>query len=74
MNKQRSYSHKELAMLYFPDIQPKSASQRFTLWITRDEELLDELLKAGYSKKQHLYTPLQTDILFNHLGIPEGID
>ena len=67
----RVYGHTELARLYFPDILPKSASSQFTLWIRRDEELLSDLLKAGYKKDQRIYTPRQVAILRDHLGDPE---
>ena len=70
-NRRASYGHKELAMLFFPDIQPKSASATLKRWIQRDEELICELKKAGYSEGQRVYSPLQTSILFDHLGEPE---
>ena len=50
MQLNRVYGHTELALLYFPDILPKSASSQLALWINRDEELLSDLLKAGYKK------------------------
>lgn len=71
MDKDRIYGHAELAMLYFKNIQPKSASTQLSRWIRRDEELWEELLFAGYHKGQKVYTPLQTAILFDHLGDPE---
>lgn len=67
----RVYGHTELAMLYLPGILPKSASSQLALWINRDEDLLNDLLKAGYKKGQRMYTPRQVAILIDHLGEPE---
>ncbi len=50
MDKSKVWGHTQLAMLYFPGILPKSASAQLSLWIKRDEELLDDLTKAGYRK------------------------
>ena len=71
IDKSRIYGHTELAMLYFRDIQPKSASTQLTRWINRDIELYEELLLAGDRKGQRLYTPLQLSILIDHLGDPD---
>lgn len=71
MNKNRVYGHTELAMLYFPGILPKSASSQLAKWIRRDEELLGELISAGYLKGQRIYTPRQVSIIVDHLGEPE---
>lgn len=71
MRKNKICGHQELALCYFPDITPKSASQQLTRWITRDEELLSALTKAGYKRGQRMFTPLQMDILMEHLGEPD---
>lgn len=71
MDKDRIYGHAELALLYFKNIQPKSASTQLARWIRRDEELWEELLLAGYRKGQKVFTPLQVTILVDHLGDPE---
>ena len=71
MDKYRVWGHTQLAMLYFPGIQPKSASSQLSQWIRRDEDLLADLLKAGYKKGQRMYTPRQVAILVDNLGEPE---
>jgi hypothetical protein len=71
-NKKTSYSHQELAMLYFPDILPDSASRQLSRRILKDDELYAELLNAGYKHRQHTYSPLQAAILFDHFGNPEA--
>jgi hypothetical protein len=70
-NKKSSYTHKELAMLYFPGVLPESASRQLSRRIVKDDELYAELLDAGYKHRQHMYSPLQTAILFDHFGNPE---
>ena len=47
MDKSKVWGHTELARLYFPGILLKSASAQLSLWIRRDEELLEDLKKAG---------------------------
>jgi hypothetical protein len=71
-NKKSSYTHKELAMLYFPDVLPDSASRQLSRRILKDDELYAQLLDAGYTRRQRIYSPLQTAILFDHLGNPEA--
>ncbi|MDR2968357.1 MAG: DUF4248 domain-containing protein [Tannerellaceae bacterium] len=68
--KRPACSHKELAMAYFPDQAPSSASRRLTAWITRDEELMNALQPTGYFRGQRIYTPRQLEVLFEHLGEP----
>ena len=44
----RSYGFKELAVLYFPNIAPASASIRLKQWIKDDVELLGSLEETNY--------------------------
>ncbi|RHJ82342.1 DUF4248 domain-containing protein [Parabacteroides sp. AM08-6] len=74
MNKNRVWGHTELAVLYFPYMQIKSASTRLGVMIKRDEELLADLKRAGYFKGQRTFTPRQVHILLDHLGDPENWD
>lgn len=68
-----TFSHQELAVMYFPDVRPESASSMLSRWINRDPELLDELRRMGYRKHQRTFTPRQVNILFDHLGDPKTI-
>jgi len=70
-NKKTNYTHQEVAVRYFPEVLPESASRQLTRWIMRDDDLYAELLKAGYTRRQRMYSPLQLTILFDHLGDPE---
>jgi hypothetical protein len=69
--KKTSYTHQELAMLYFPYVLPKSASRQLSRRIAQDGELYADLLGAGYRHHQRMYSPLQTAILFDHFGYPD---
>ena len=47
----RSYTKKELALAYFPDVtDPHIATNRLMRWIVRNTELMGELRKHGYQK------------------------
>ncbi len=74
MKKHKIYGHTELALLYFKNVQPKSASTQLARWLRRDEELWEELILAGYRKGQRVFTPLQLEIIIDHLGDPENWD
>ena len=50
MNTNRIYGHQELALLYFPNVLPSSASTQLTRFIRRDPELLSALEAIGYRK------------------------
>ncbi|MDR3143207.1 MAG: DUF4248 domain-containing protein [Tannerellaceae bacterium] len=43
--------------------QPSSADE--------DTDLYADLPNVGYKRHQHMYSPLQTAILFDHFGNPE---
>jgi len=73
MNVNKTYSHKEIASVYFPELSPQSASRRLSYWIDRDEELFTQLKRTGYLKRQRFFTPRQIELLFEHLGKPGEI-
>ena len=54
MNTNRIYGHQELALLYFPNVLPSSASTQLTRFIRRDPELLSALEAIGYRKGKRL--------------------
>ena len=81
MNTNRIYGHQELALLYFPNVLPSSASTQLTRFIRRDPELLgphvdvaqhDIVRAIGYRKGIRLYTPLQVRTIVDHMGDPEN--
>ena len=72
MNTNRIYGHQELALLYFPNVLPSSASTQLTRFIRRDPELLSALEAIGYRKGIRLYTPLQVRTFFNDTATTEN--
>lgn len=66
----RVYSKKELALCYFPDSDPKVAVNRLVRWINRNQELMDELEKAGYNKNIRTFCPRQVKAIVKFLGEP----
>ena len=59
----RSYGFKELAVLYFPNIAPASASIRLKQWIKDDVELLGSLEETNYHPQQPYFSPLNRETL-----------
>lgn len=66
----RAYGVQELALMYFPDSAPHSASNQLRRWI-RIPALMDKLTaNSGYHIGQKILTPKQVSIIVEHLGYP----
>ena len=63
-------SKQELALLYNPKCSPRSAVGTLRRWIARCAPLRKELLKTGYSKKQHILSVQQVRLIMEYLGEP----
>ena len=66
----RIYSKQELAVMYLPDLLPKSAVNRLTIWIKRCTPLMQQLISTGYTPTQRYYTPRQVSLIVEYLGEP----
>jgi hypothetical protein len=66
----RSYGFQELATLYLPHIQPRSASNRLRAWINRNEKLKRDLLLLGYVKSGKILTPAMVKVIVDAIGCP----
>jgi len=66
----RAYGLQELAILYFPNASPASASLQLKKWITKSTCLQSKLTEADYQSGQKILTPKQVSILTDHLGEP----
>ena len=66
----RSYGFKELAILYFPNIAPSSASIRLKQWIKDDSELLEALQETNYQLCNRILTPNQKELITISFGSP----
>lgn len=66
----RTYGMQELALLYFRNSTPASASTQFKKWIKRSETLLSQLYSNGYRNGHKIFTPKQVAIIIDHFGEP----
>lgn len=66
----RSYSKQELALLYFPDSDPRTATCHLMRWINRNKPLLQQLKDTGYYSHCKFFTTRQVDAILQCLGEP----
>ena len=68
----KSYTKKELALLYFPDSPPDTAVKHLMTLIRRNDMLWDELQQMGYYSHSKTFSPRQVQAIFDWLGAPES--
>lgn len=66
----RIYTKKELALMYFPDSQPRTAVNHLMVWLKRCTPLWQELQSMGYEKTSKSFSPKQTRAIVDYLGEP----
>ncbi len=66
----KAYSKRELALLYFPGIEPESATRQLQLWIDRCSELRKGLEELYYIRRQRILTPKQVSLIVEYFGEP----
>lgn len=66
----RAYTKKELALMYFPDSQPRTAVNHLMAWIRKCKPLWTELQATGYQPVSKAFTPRQVKAVVDHLGEP----
>jgi hypothetical protein len=66
----RSYTRRELAMLYCPEETEKGAVRTLSYWINTTPGLLKELEKTGYRSGTRKLSSRQVRIIINHLDPP----
>lgn len=64
------YSKSELARAYAPEIGDRSALNRLSRWMRRNEDLYSALLQTGYRPTQQIFTCKQVRLIFEYLGRP----
>ena len=64
---------REIATLYFPNINPKSASEKLNSWINNCRPLVRKLSKTGYKSGTHTLSDRQISMIFDYLGEPQII-
>lgn len=60
----------DLALLYFPDADPKVATRHLMRWINGCPPLIEELSATGYYASQKIFTSRQVRLIDQHLGSP----
>ena len=68
--KLRAYTKKELALMYFPDSNPRTAVNHLMSWICRCTPLWEELHAMGYHATSKAFTPRQVKAIVEQLGEP----
>lgn len=63
-------SKTDLAVAYFPCIDPRSARGKLMSLIKSTASLLAQLRSTGYTDRQKEFSPLQVDIITAHFGNP----
>lgn len=66
----RSYTKKELALMYFPDAMPRTAVNHLMTWIYQATDLMEELERTGYRKTSKWFNPRQVELIVNDFGEP----
>ena len=67
-----SYTRRSLAMLYFPDCEPRNAVRRLTGRIERCTDLYEQQTRcSSFNKRQNL-TIRETHLIVDYLGLLKG--
>ena len=66
----RPYLKKELALLYFPGSNPRTAVSHLMNWIRHCTPLWNELQQTGYCPANKGFTPRQVRAIVAQLGEP----
>lgn len=66
----RSYTKKELALLYFPYSTPRTAVNHLRAWIQRCDTLYEQLRLMDYRPTNKFFTPRQVKVILEQLGEP----
>ena len=61
---------REIATLNFPDMTPKSASEKLTSWINNCKPLARKQSKTGYKSGTHTLTERQISMIYDYLVEP----
>ncbi len=66
----KQYTKKELALMYFPESNPRTAVNHLRAWISSCTPLWNLLCQAGYKPSSKSFTPRQVKDIVEYLGEP----
>ena len=66
----RLYGFVELAVLYSPEVKPRSATRILNRWIDWSPGLRDRLEALGFRRGMRSLSPLMVKVIFEALGEP----
>ena len=66
----RTYTKKELALMYFPASHPRTAVNHLMSWIRRCIPLRAQLKAMGYYPNAKAFTPREVKAIVEQLGEP----
>lgn len=70
INTSRTWGYQELALRYFPNNTPQSATNQLSRWIRFSAELTEQLHACHWRPGRRVLTPRQAECIINHLGEP----
>ncbi len=66
----KTYTKKELALMYFPESLPQQAVKHLMSWVKKCKPLWLLLQESGYRPSSKSFTPRQVKDIAEHLGEP----
>lgn len=66
----RTYGRTELALCYFPDLNPQVAYRKLQYWIDYYPHLREKLEKMGSGLSCRTYMPAQVQLIVGAIGEP----
>lgn len=70
-NIMEQYTKFQIAQLYFPELDDRSARRKLARWMQQAHGLMPALRQTGYNPRQHGFTQKQLAIVYEYLGEPE---
>lgn len=66
----KNYTKAELAMMFFPDSQPRTAVRHLMNWIKRNKAISKYLAENGHNPFSKFFTSREVGVIIDNLGEP----
>ncbi len=66
----KNYTKKELALMFFPDSDPRTAVRHLMSWIKRNKAISDYLAENSHNQFSKYFTSREVGVIINNLGEP----